>query len=238
MPPQLTIHHLRVSQSERICYDRSPLLAPPELASLTPMHTAPVMSLASSTTEKPLNITESGAIAEYILSVYGGDNSGLALAPTHPDFPHYLFWFHFANGTLTPALGRKMFMRLADPTLERPVHAWMEAAVTKALVAMDDRLAHTKAWLAGTDFTAADVMNVFGVTTMRTYSPVDLAPYPNILDWLKRVADREAYRLAMEKGDPDMDWKKGMSPEGPDVHEAWKEVERQSGVVEVPKDKS
>lgn len=180
-------------------------------------------------------MTESGAIAEYILSVHGGSASnhhhhGLALAPAHPDFHSYLFWFHFANGTLTPALGRKMFTRLADPSLTRPVHAWMDAAVAKALAAMDDRLAHTGAWLAGADFTAADIMNVFSVTTMRTYSPVNLAGYPNILAWLDRVGNREAYRAAMAKGDPGMDWKRGMSAEGHEVHEAWKETERQAGV--------
>ncbi|KIW18747.1 hypothetical protein PV08_03036 [Exophiala spinifera] len=268
MPPSLTVHHLRVSQSERIvwlceelqipytlkCYDRSPLLAPPALASLTPMQSAPVITDTTPATGEEFNMTESGAIAEYILSVYGGgggggggDDSGgagagtnnLSLTPTHRDFHSYLFWFHFANGTLMPALGRRMFVRLADPTLTSDAaHAWAEAALAKALTAMDDRLAATGAWLAGADFTAADVMNVFCVTTMRAYSPVDLARYPDILAWLGRVGRREAYRVAMDKGDPGVDWKRGMSAEGHEVHGAWKEVLRRAGAVEVRKEQN
>ena len=33
----------------------------------------------------------------------------------------------------------------------------------------------------GPGFTAADIMSVFSLTTMRLFQPVDLAPHPNIL---------------------------------------------------------
>lgn len=57
---------------------------------------------------------------------------------------------------------------------------------------------------AGREFTAADIMAVFSLTTMRLFLPLDLAVYPNILAYLQRVGDRPAYRRAMQKGDPDM----------------------------------
>jgi glutathione S-transferase len=34
---------------------------------------------------------------------------------------------------------------------------------------------------------------------------VDLAPYPQILSYLQRIGQREGYRAAMSKGDPDME---------------------------------
>lgn len=59
-------------------------------------------------------------------------------------------------------------------------------------------------FLAGSEFTAADIMIVFTLTTMRYFMPLDLSPYPNILAYLARVGSREAYRRAMQKGDPGM----------------------------------
>jgi glutathione S-transferase len=47
-------------------------------------------------------------------------------------------------------------------------------------------------------------MNVFGLTTMRAFMPRDLAAFPNIRSYLKRIGERPAYRRAMAKGDPDL----------------------------------
>lgn len=35
-------------------------------------------------------------------------------------------------------------------------------------------------YFAGNDFTAADIMSVFALTTIRLFQPMDLAPYPNV----------------------------------------------------------
>jgi glutathione S-transferase len=43
---------------------------------------------------------------------------------------------------------------------------------------------------------------MFTLTTMRVFSPLDLTPYPAILAWIQRLAERPAYKRAMEKGDP------------------------------------
>jgi glutathione S-transferase len=39
---------------------------------------------------------------------------------------------------------------------------------------------------------------------MRYFQPYDLVRCPNIVRYLARIADREAYRRAMQKGDPGM----------------------------------
>jgi glutathione S-transferase len=39
---------------------------------------------------------------------------------------------------------------------------------------------------------------------MRSFTPYELKPYPNILAYLKRIGAREAYQRAMKKGDPGM----------------------------------
>lgn len=60
-------------------------------------------------------------------------------------------------------------------------------------------------WLAGDEFTAADIMSVFSLTTMRFfYAAFDLTPYPNILAYLQRVGARKGFKEALRKGDPEM----------------------------------
>ena len=100
-------------------------------------------------------------------------------------------------------MGRNLLLRRLDLP---PDHAMRKSTRSRLDVALDvvgDRLT-TATWLAGDTFTAADIMTVFTLTTMRYAYPLDLEPYPGIRAWLARVGAREAYRRAIEKGDPGM----------------------------------
>src|SRR5690348_13738526 len=108
----LTVHHLGISQSERIVwlceelgldyelkrYDRRAdnRLAPDEYKALHPMGIAPVIS------DGDLVLGESGAICDYIREKYG--NGKLAPAPDDADFADHLFWFHWSNATFMTIL--------------------------------------------------------------------------------------------------------------------------------------
>lgn len=57
----------------------------------------------------------------------------------------------------------------------------------------------------GARFSATDIVSVFSLTTMRSFCPLDLGPYPQIRTYLQqRIGVREAYRRSMQKGDPGM----------------------------------
>ena len=207
----LTIHHLGKSQSERIIwlceelgvpyelkrYSRDPvtILAPAEFKALHPIGAAPVI------TEGETVLAESGAIIDYIIAKHGGGR--LALGPDHPDFAHYLYWLHFANGTLQPSMGRNMILNRLNLPADNPILLAMKGRLERALAHLEARLDKAD-YLAGKEFTAADIIMVFSLTTMRLFMPLDLAPYSNILKYLQRIGAREAYRMAMQKGDPDM----------------------------------
>ncbi|MES3012987.1 MAG: glutathione S-transferase family protein [Pseudomonadota bacterium] len=206
-----TVHHLQRSQSERIvwlceelgldyeltCYARDPvtILAPPEYKALHPVGSAPVI------VDGDVVLAESGAVVDYLLALYGAGR--LAHGPAHPRFADYLYWLHYANGTLQPGFSRLMYLRLAGLAAEHPVRARVEARVAFALGWLDQRVAANE-WLAGDDFTAADVMSVFSLTTMRSFVAFDLAPFPALLAYLQRIGARPAYARAMAKGDPAM----------------------------------
>ena len=207
----LTVHHLGKSQSERIiwlceelpipselkCYARDPVtsLAPPELKALPPIGTAPLI------TDGSLVLGESGAIIEYIIGKYG--NGRLALPPDHPDFANYLYWFHFANGNIQPNMGRNMVLRRLNLAADDPTLLAMRGRLDRAFDLVEARLGEAE-YFAGSEFTAADIMMVFSLTTMRLFLPYDLTPYPNILAYLQRIGGRPAYQRAMQKGDPGM----------------------------------
>jgi len=207
----LTIHHLGKSQSERIIwlceelglpyalqrYERHPvtILAPPELQAIHPMGAAPVI------TDGDVVLAESGAIMQYIIARHGGGR--LAPGPEHPDFAHYLYWFHFANGNLQPNMGRNMVLRRLDLPADNPVLLAMRGRLDRALALVEARLSES-AFFAGSEFTAADIIMMFSLTTMRHFLPLDLTPYPAILAYLQRIGARETYRRAMHKADPDL----------------------------------
>jgi glutathione S-transferase len=50
--------------------------------------------------------------------------------------------------------------------------------------------------------TAADIIMLFPLTTMRHFVPRDLSPYPNTRSYLQRIGARPAYQRAMKKAEP------------------------------------
>ncbi|RDW72368.1 glutathione S-transferase family protein [Aspergillus mulundensis] len=199
--PVLTIHHLRLSQSERViwlceelglpytlkAYDRDPetSAAPASYKALHPTGTAPVI------TDGDIVLGETNAIVEYILAKAnqrGGDDNNvndLALPPNHPNYAPYLFWLHHANGSLQPALNGLLFSHMqrqidsgaassttvTNPNADIPsVSTINQARLNLALSAMETQLSQSS-YLAGAQFTAADCMALFPLTTFRLFLP-------------------------------------------------------------------
>jgi len=204
MTNQLTVHHLAHSQSERIVwlceelgldytlvrYDRRSdnKMAPPAYKALHPMGTAPVI------TDGPLVLGESGAIVEYLIATYG--DGRLALRPGQPGYADYLYWFHFANGTLQPIVLRTRSLEVADPSGQTAVLQSTRARLALTFSHLDQRLGEVP-YLAGAELTAADIMTVFTLTTMRLFRAHDLSPWPNIGTYVERIAARPAYQRAL-----------------------------------------
>ena len=207
----LTVHHLGVSQSERIVwlceelgipyelkvYDRDPVtrLGPPEYKALHPLGTAPII------TDGDVVLPESGAIIEYIIGKYG--NGRLSVGPEQPNYADYLFWLHFANGSMMPSQMRVMFLNMAGGDADDPRARFMRDRAETPWRMVEQRLGEVP-YFAGAEFTAADIIMGFILTTMRAFVARDLGDQPNIRAYLKRIGERPAYQRAMAKGDPKM----------------------------------
>lgn len=206
----LTVHHLAISQSDRIVwlceelgipyelvrYERDPntRLAPPEYRALHPFGTAPVI------TDGALVLGESGAIIEYVCRRYGGDR--LLVAPENPAYADFLFWFHFANGSMMPA-GMVSLVSgiLGGGGAPHPIVTALNERLDRAYALVERRLGAVP-WFAGAEFTAADIIMMFPLSTMRLFAPRDIAPYPHLRAYLQRVSERPAFRRAISKADP------------------------------------
>jgi len=201
----LTVHHLRISQSERIVWLCEELgleydlklytrrsdnnLAPDGYKALHPMGIAPVI------TDGDLVLGESGAICEYIDRKYGG--SRLSPGPESADFAGHLFWFHFSNATfmtngMMALVARSLGHDLPDFVKDRGSNAWLLA---------EARLGEAE-FFGGSQLTTADIMMGFNLTTSRLFGGADLAEFPSIAAYLQRIGQRPAYRCAMEKCEP------------------------------------
>lgn len=136
-------------------------------------------------------LAESGAVIEYLATTQG--SGALRATPGHPDYADYLFWFHFAESSLMPALVTEIMAERAGIAQDHPSRIAGRAHAARLLKLVDNRLSH-KPYMAGDRFTAADIMMTFPFTTTRLFMSVDVEGHPNIAAYVERMAARPAYR--------------------------------------------
>ena len=205
----LTIHHLRLSQSERIVWLAEELgidydlklynrrednrLAPDEFKALHPMGIAPVI------TDGDLVLGESGAIMDYIIAKYAPDT---ALVPgvDHPDFTDHLFYYHWANATF---MTNGMMALVANAMGAEKMPPFVADRVQKGWQIVEKRLGEAD-YFGGSQLTTADIMMGFQLTTSRAMSNMSIDHMPNLKAYLQRIGGRDAYQRAMTKAEPGM----------------------------------
>lgn len=204
----LTVHHLRISQSERIVWLCEELgldydlklynrrednrMAPDDYKALHPMGIAPVIE------DGDLVLGESGAICEYIDRKFGG--SRLSPGPDDADFAGHLFWFHFSNATFMTN-GMMGLAAQAAGASEQP--AFVADRTAKGWNLAEARLADSP-FFGGRNLTLADIMMGFNLTTSRAFGGASLDAFPNMAAYLQRIGERPAYQAAMAKAEPGM----------------------------------
>ena len=205
----ITVYHLETSRSERIVWLMDELGLPYEMqvfprettaAAPHPLKEIHALGRAPAIRDGDAVLAESGAIIDYIVHRHAGGR--LALPPEDPAYARYLYWLHFAEGSLMSLLLIVLVLSRVKEAAASPVTARMRERMNQMLSFVDTELAGGGPWFAGEEFTAADVMMVFPFTTLRNFLEYDLAPYANIVAYLTRVGTRPAYRKAMSLAGP------------------------------------
>ena len=200
----IIVHHLQNSRSQRILwlleelelpsdvrrYERDPktMLAPPELRRVHPLGKAPMIE------DEGRVVAETGAIVEYLVEKAGGR---LGPPPKRDDVLRYRHFLHYAEGSMMPPLLALLVVgRLG--VLGKPARAPIQRMLDTHLDWLETELAD-RAWFAGDDFTAADIMMSFPLEASRARGGLDEGR-PNLMDWLERIHARPAYGEALARG--------------------------------------
>jgi glutathione S-transferase len=205
----ITIHHLGVSQSDRIVWLMEELglpyqlkwyhrrkednFAPAEYLALHPAATAPVI------TDGDRTIAESAAIVEYICHRYGGGR--LTVRPEQAEYPEYLYWMHFNNNVLG-----LFFAQLAlgcaepGPKADR-VGSLIDRRWSNYYRYMEQRLGQAP-YLAGQELSCADIMCLFNLTSIPLFGGRGIDGMPNTQAYVRRISARPAYIKAMSIAGP------------------------------------
>lgn len=113
-----------------------------------------------------------------------------------------------------PTLMRSFLLHLSGLGSDSEAVKRCEDKRAQILRFVDDRLSRVP-WLAGDEFTAADIMTVVCFTGLRCHFPYSLSGYTSILDYLKRVVGRDGYRRALWKADPGIEIETLIGPTPP-----------------------
>jgi glutathione S-transferase len=202
----IKIHHLGVSQSDRIVwlmeelglpyelvwYDRgADGMMPPAYVALHPAATAPVIE------DGDLVLAESAAICEYVSQRHGAGR--LSVAPDRPNYPDYLYFMHWNNN-----VQGMFFAKLASRAAQSdggPVGGVLQRREDGYYRYLEQQLAKN-AYVAGPDFTCADVMVTFNLTSLSRFGGRTIDDLPNVLAYVERITKRPAYAKAMQIAGP------------------------------------
>lgn len=202
----IKVHHLENSRSQRILwlleelalpyevilYKRDPktLLAPPSLKKVHPLGKSPVIE------DEGRAIAETGAIVEYLVEKAEGR---LGPPPNRDAILLYRQFLHYAEGSMMPPLLALLVINRLG-LLGKPAKKPLLGMFRQHLDYLEAELG-ARAWFAGDEFTAADVMMSFPLEAARQRAGLGPA-HPNILDWLERIHARPAYTEALRRGGP------------------------------------
>lgn len=141
-----------------------------------------------------VTISESTAIAQYLVARHGPH---LAPEVGDPTYPVYLQWLHYAEGMIMPPVNNFVVETILLPPDRRnpEIAARSMKLLSRTLLPLDAHLSDGRAYLAG-GFTAADTITGHACIIAESFG-VDMTPLPNIAAYNERLKARPALQAAL-----------------------------------------
>ena len=202
----LTIYHLEGRRSERIVWLCEELGIPYTLvfkrgdlagSMATIRGVSPLMAVAPTVKWGDQIIVESGGIIQLLLDNYG--KGRLRPALSSPDYPYYLQWLHYAEGSLASRIIADYRVELIQGLPKTP----SRLVDAEGTVRFADDYVSRHPWFGGAEFSAADIIMLFPLNLADVTRVVDLAKFPAIIAWRKKIEARPAYQRMLAKARPD-----------------------------------
>ncbi|QLB20747.1 glutathione S-transferase [Vespertiliibacter pulmonis] len=213
----ITLYALKQSRAYRIAWllellhldykidvierDSQTFLAPDRLRQIHPLGKSPLI------VDGDLTLGESGAIVEYLLQRYG-DQFSFKPAVDNAEYPNYLYWLHYAEGSIMPLLVMSLVFNRIDqqkvPFFIKPIvrkitegvrHTFLTPQLKLHLDHIEQSLSG-KTWFLGEQLTGADIMMSFPLQALVLRGMKD---YPNIQRFVKQIQQDPAYQQAEQK---------------------------------------
>jgi GSH-dependent disulfide-bond oxidoreductase len=155
----------------------------PDFLRINPNGRIPAIVDADGPGGVPLSVFESGAILWYLAEKFGG------LIPADPvERVRALEYTCFQIGGIGPMFGQAgWFTRSAPEPVAFAIERYRKES-NRLTAVLEARLQQVP-WLAGTEFSVADIMN-FGWLDAPDYAGVNLADYPAVSAWRERMHQR------------------------------------------------
>jgi glutathione S-transferase len=208
-PLDLTIYHLEGRRSERIVWLCEELGIPYKLeykrgdlaGSMKTIHdVSPLMPVAPTVRIGGQVMVESGAIIELILAREG--HGRLEPAVSSPDYPYYLQWMHFAEGSFAARVIGDYRVAMIQGKPKTPAGGYKLVDTEAVLMFIEDYLSKHP-YFGGSAFSAADIMMLFPTNVTEAFNVADLTAYPHIIAWRSDVESRPAYKKMLSAARPD-----------------------------------
>lgn len=200
----IEVHHLNNSRSQRVLWcleelgldyeivryqrDAETNLAPESLKAIHPLGKSPVIR------DGERVVFETGAILDYLVRRHGGGR--LAPEPGSDDFERYTMLLHYAEGSAMLPLMLKLYTgRLGEAAA--PLQPRIAEEIENHMGFLDGELAD-RDWFVGDALSAADIALSFPVQVCRLLHGHQ--QFPRLAGFRDRIAERPAYRRAVERG--------------------------------------
>eukprot|EP00611_Tribonema_gayanum_P025394 TRINITY_DN5764_c0_g1_i1.p1 TRINITY_DN5764_c0_g1~~TRINITY_DN5764_c0_g1_i1.p1 ORF type:complete len:243 (-),score=87.92 TRINITY_DN5764_c0_g1_i1:557-1213(-) len=163
-------------------------MADAEAAKRNPSPFGKMPSLCDMENGKPIGIFESGAVLMYLADKYTNLDTPAKRANLNQ-------WLFFVNASLCPLIMRQ------DPSGKVTGTALSQDPLPKDIAALEKILGE-RAWLAGDDFSAADVAaGSYLLYVKELFKDVDMSRLPNTAAYMERCRKRPGYAVAWPPAD-------------------------------------
>ena len=157
----------------------------PDFLKISPNNKIPAITDPDGPDGKPISLFESGAILVYLAA-----KTGKFLPKSDRQKFEVLQWLMFQMGGVGPMLGQTHHFRLYAPEkVNYAIDRYTNEA--KRLYGVMDRQLATKKYMAGNQYTIADIA-IFPWLRNWKNQGIDWADYPNLKAWFDKVAQRPA----------------------------------------------
>ena len=176
------VHKINISKDEQFA---------PAFLAISPNNRIPAIVDNDGPGGKPLSLFESGAILIYL-----AEKTGSKLLPVEPRARTVVLqWLMWQMGGVGPMFGQTHhFMHAAPEKVPYGIERYSKE--TRRLYGVMDRRLGEAAYLAGADYSIADIAT-YPWVARHEHHKVDLAEFPNVKRWFDAISARPAVAKGM-----------------------------------------